>query len=59
MSVLFVGIDVGKQKIVLARLEAGRETRSVEEVIANTPSAVKKYFARCWVRRDVVPFGVC
>jgi len=54
-----VGIDVGKQKIVLARLEAGRETRSVEEVIANTPSAVKKYFARCWVRRDVVPFGVC
>ncbi len=45
MSVQYVGMDVDKQKIVLARLEAGRETHSVEKVIANTPSAVKKYFA--------------
>ena len=40
-----MGMDVDKQKIVLARLDAGTETRSVEKVIANTPSAVKKYFA--------------
>ncbi len=37
-------MDVDKQKIVLARLEAGRDTHAVEQVIANTPSAVKKYF---------------
>ena len=45
MSVQYVGMDVDKQKIVLARLGAGRDTRAVEHVIANTPSAVKKYFA--------------
>ena len=44
MSVQYVGMDVDKQKIVLARLGAGRDTRAIEQVIANTPSAVKKYF---------------
>ena len=44
MSVQYVGMDVDKQKIVLARLGAGRDTHAVEQVIANTPSAVKKYF---------------
>jgi transposase len=44
MSIRYVGMDVDKQKIVLARLGAGRDTRPVEQVIANTPSAVKKYF---------------
>ena len=44
MTVQYVGMDVDKQKIVLARLGAGRDTRAVEQVIANTPSAVKKYF---------------
>jgi len=45
MSVQYVGMDVDKQKIVLARLGSGRETKVIEHVIANTPSAVKKYFA--------------
>ena len=44
MSVQYVGMDVDKQKIVLARLGAGRENKVIEHVIANTPSAVKKYF---------------
>ncbi len=44
MSVQYIGMDVDKQKIVLARLGAGRDTHAVEHVIANTPSAVKKYF---------------
>ncbi len=41
----YVGMDVDKQKIVLARLGAGRDTKVIEHVIANTPSAVKKYFS--------------
>ena len=45
MSVQYVGMDVDKQKIVLARLGPGQDARAVEQVIANTPSAVKKYFA--------------
>jgi len=45
MSVQYVGMDVDKQKIVLARLGAGQDARAVEQVIANTPRAVKKYFA--------------
>ena len=44
MTVQYVGMDVDKQKIVLARLGAGRDSCAVEQVIANTPSAVKKYF---------------
>jgi transposase len=40
----YVGMDVDKQKIVLARVGAGRDTTAVEHVIANTPRAVKKYF---------------
>jgi len=45
MSVQYIGMDVDKQKIVLARLSSGWDTRTVDHVIANTPSAVKKYFA--------------
>jgi transposase len=38
-------MDVDKQKIVLARLGAGRDTTVVEHVVANTATAVKKYFS--------------
>ena len=44
ISVHYVGMDVDKEKIVLARLGAGRTAEVQEHVIANTPSAVKKYF---------------
>jgi len=40
----YVGMDVDKEKIVLARLGAGRGAEVQEHVIANTPSAVKKHF---------------
>jgi transposase len=40
----YVGMDVDKEKIVLARLGAGRSSEGEEHVIANTPNAVKKYF---------------
>jgi transposase len=43
-NVHYVGMDVDKEKIVLARLGAGRTAEVQEYVIANTPSAVKKYF---------------
>lgn len=45
MTLHYVGMDVDKQKIVLARLGAGQDTQVIEHVIANTPSAVKKYFS--------------
>ncbi len=44
-TVQYVGMDVDKQKIVLARVGAGQDAKAVEQVIANTPGAVKKYFA--------------
>ena len=44
ISVHYVGMDVDKEKIVLARLGAGRCAEVQEQVIANTPSAVKKHF---------------
>ena len=53
VSVQYVGMDVDKQKIVRARLSAGRETQAVEQVIANTPSAVKKYFASLMSEAEV------
>ena len=43
-SVHYVGMDVDKEKILLARLGAGNAKEVQEHVIANTPSAVKKYF---------------
>ena len=43
-SVHYVGMDVDKEKIILARLGAGNAKEVQEHVIANTPSAVKKYF---------------
>jgi transposase len=38
-------MDVDKEKIVLARLGAGKAKEVQEHAIANTPSAVKKYFS--------------
>ena len=43
-KVLFVGMDVDKEKIVVAKL-SGSATLSDERVIASTPQAVSKYFA--------------
>ena len=43
-SVHYVGMDVDKEKIILARLGAGTAKEVQEHVIANTPGAVKKYF---------------
>ena len=40
ISVHYVGMDVDKEKIVLARLAAGRTAEVQEHVIANTPSAL-------------------
>jgi hypothetical protein len=36
-------MDVDKEKIVLGRVGARRDSRAVEHVIANRPSAVKKH----------------
>ncbi len=44
-SVHYVGMDVDKEKIILARLGPGNAKEVQEHVIANTPSAVKKYFS--------------
>src|ERR1700690_973418 len=43
-SVHYVGMDVDKEKIILARRGSGTAKEVQEHVIANTPSAVKKYF---------------
>jgi transposase len=43
-SVHYVGMDVDKEKIVVAKLESSAKL-SEECVIANTPQAVEKYFA--------------
>ena len=44
ISVHYVGMDVDKEKVVLARLGAGNAKEVQEHAIANTRSAVKKYF---------------
>ena len=44
-SVHYVGMDVDKEKLVLARLGAGKAKEVQEHAIATTPSAVKKYFS--------------
>jgi transposase len=51
--VQYVGMDVDKEKIVLARLAAGSSKDCVEQVITNTPSAVKKYFLALLKEGDV------
>ena len=43
--VFYVGMDVDKAKIVAAKLDDGSGGEVEERVIANKPSAVKKYFA--------------
>lgn len=43
-KVLYIGMDVDKEKIVLSKL-TGTATVADESVIANKPQAVKKYFA--------------
>ena len=52
-KVLYVGMDVDKQKIVVAKLTSSA-TLSDERVIANTPQAVRKYFAALSKEGDVV-----
>jgi transposase len=51
-KVLFVGMDVDKEKIVIAKL-SGSAALSDECVIANTPQAVSKYFAVVMKEGDV------
>jgi transposase len=54
-KVLYVGMDVDNQKIVLAKLPSGGSSASVEErVIANTPSALSKYFTPLVKQTDVL-----
>ncbi len=52
--VLYIGLDVDKQKIVVAKLPGGVSSAVEERVIANTPSAVKKYFGPLSKQGDVV-----
>jgi transposase len=51
-KVLYVGMDVDKEKIVIANL-SGSTKLSYECVIANTPHAVKKYSAALIKEGDV------
>jgi hypothetical protein len=48
-------MDVDKRKIVVAKLSDDRDADVQERVIANTLSAVKKYFAPLAGQADVVP----
>ena len=43
--VVYVGMDVDQEKIVVAKLGARSAGSAEERVIANKPAAVKKYFA--------------
>ena len=52
-KVLYVGMDVDKQKIVVAKL-ANSATVTDERVIANTPQAVRKYFSALTKEGDVL-----
>jgi transposase len=52
-SLHYVGMDVDKEKIILARLGAGNSKEVQEHVIPNTPSAVKKYFVACLAGAEV------
>jgi len=52
--VVYVGMDVDKEKIVAAKLGNGTDGQVEERVIANRPSAVKKYFAALAGEGDVV-----
>ena len=52
-SVHYVGMDVDNEKIVVARLTSAARL-SNECVIANTPQAVKKYFAALTKEAEVV-----
>jgi len=51
---VYVGMDVDKEKIVAAKLGNGTDGQVEERVIANRPSAVKKYFAALAGEGDVV-----
>jgi hypothetical protein len=52
-KVLYVGMDVDKVKILVAKLNS-RAKVSDECVIANTPHAVRKYFAALIKEGEVV-----
>ena len=53
-TVVYVGMDVDKKKIVVAKLSEDRDADVQERVIANTPRAVKKYFAPLAGQTDVM-----
>ena len=53
-TLVYVGMDVDKKKIVVARVEDDRGGEVQERVIANTPSAVRKYFAPLAGEADVM-----
>src|SRR5208283_1299188 len=52
-KLLYIGMDVDKAKIVAAKLTSSAKL-SQECVIANTPQAVRKYFAPLTKEADVV-----
>ena len=52
--VVYVEMDVDKAKIVAAKLDDGNGREVAERVIANKPSAVKKYFAALVDEGDVM-----
>ena len=54
LRVVYVGMDVDKEKIVAAKLDEGAGGEVEERVIANKPSAVKKYFAELVGSSDVM-----
>ncbi len=52
-KVLYVGMDVDKEKIVVAKLARSAKVTD-ERVIANKPEAVRKYFAALSTEGDVI-----
>jgi transposase len=53
-SVVYVGMDVDSEKIVVAKLAGGSGRNAEEQVIANKAAAVKKYFAALLQAADVM-----
>ena len=52
--VVYLGMDVDKEKIVAAKLDDGNGREVEERVFANKPSAVKKYFGALVDEGDVM-----
>jgi len=45
-SILYVGLDVHKERIMIAVLPAGAATATRVDQVANEPKVLKRYFAR-------------